>query len=99
MDGPGSNPLHAVIEDLRHGRPAVLEGYGPRNRPPSDVDDPNRSVDSRHLPVRPRRRSAGGYLPDLFLDVRRAEDAAAAGGEARRIGFVGATENLSEGGS
>jgi lysine 2-monooxygenase len=26
MGGPGSHPLHAVVQDLRPGRPAVLEG-------------------------------------------------------------------------
>ena len=29
VDGPGPHPLHAVLQDLRDGRPAVLEGQGP----------------------------------------------------------------------
>ena len=33
VDGARPHPLHAVVQDLRHGRPAVLEGPRPRHRP------------------------------------------------------------------
>ena len=73
------HPLHAVLQDLRHGRPAVLEGHGPGHRPRRHEHDAHRPDDPRHLPVRPRAGPAGRDLPLLHLDRRRAEVAAAAG--------------------
>ena len=35
LDGAGPHPLHAIGQDLRHGRPAVLEGQGSEDRPRS----------------------------------------------------------------
>ena len=68
VDGAGPHPLHAVLQDLRAGRPAVLEGQGPAHRPRRDEHDADRPADPRHLPVRQRRRPAGRDLPDLLLD-------------------------------
>jgi tryptophan 2-monooxygenase len=96
VDGPGPHPLHAVVEDLRDGRPPVLEGQGPGNRPRPDEHDPHRSPDPWHLPVRQRRRQAGGDLPVVLVDERRAEDAAAPGGKTREAGPGCAEEDLPE---
>ena len=54
VDGARPHPLHAVGQDLRHGRPAVLEGARPGDRPLPDEHDAHRPADPRHLPVRPR---------------------------------------------
>ena len=84
LDGARPHPLHAVGQDLRDGRPAVLEGQGPEDRPRRHEHDAERPPDPRHLSVRQRAGQAGGHLPLLFLDGRRAEAAAAAGREAGR---------------
>ena len=86
LDGAGPHPLHAVVQDLRHGRPAVLEGAGPAHRPLPDEHDAHRPADPRHLSVRPRPGPAGRDLPVLLLDERCPEDAAAAGRPAGRAG-------------
>ncbi|MNE39491.1 hypothetical protein D3C80_1334470 [compost metagenome] len=91
VDGFGPHPLHAVVEDLRHGRPAVLEGQGSGNRPRPDEHDPHRPLDPWHLSVRQRRRQAGGDLPVVLVDERRAENAAPTGGKTRETG-AGCTE-------
>ncbi len=58
VDGPGPDPVHAVLQDLRDGRPAVLDGQGPAYRPRRDEHDADRPADARHLPVRQRRRDS-----------------------------------------
>src|SRR3546814_12424033 len=75
VDGARPHPVHAVVQDLRDGRPAVLEGPGPGDRTRPHEHDADRPADPRHLPVRQRPRRAGGDLPDLLVDERRAEDA------------------------
>ena len=84
VDGARPHPLHAVGQDLRHGRPAVLEGARPGHRPLPDEHDALRPPDPRHLPVRRRPGQAGGDLPVLLLDGRRPEAPAAADRPARR---------------
>ena len=96
VDGPGPHPLHAVVEDLRDGRPPVLEGQGPGNRSRPDEHDPHRSPDPRHLPVRQRRRQAGRDLPVVLVDERRAENAPAPGGKTRQAGAGCVEEDLPE---
>ena len=51
LDGARSNPLYAVIQNLRHGRSAILARQGPENRPRCHVDDPHRPPHPRHLSV------------------------------------------------
>ena len=94
VDGARSHALHAVVEDLCHGRSSFLERQGPGDRARRDEHDADRPPHARHLSVRPRRRSTGRDLPVLRLDERRAEDAAAAGGKARQAGARRAAENL-----
>ena len=54
LDGDGPHELHAVVEDLRHGRPPVLEGHRSAHRRPGHEHDADRSADPRHLPLRGR---------------------------------------------
>ena len=58
VDGHRAHPLHAGVQDLRHGRPAILEGPGPGHRPRRHEHDAHRPDDPRHLPDRPGRRSS-----------------------------------------
>ena len=59
LDGARPHALHAVGQDLRHGRPAVLEGEGSAHRPRPDEHDAHRPADARHLSVRQWRRRPG----------------------------------------
>src|SRR5271157_2198099 len=45
MDGPGPHALHAVLQDLRDGRPTVLEGHRPAHWPRRDEHDADRPAD------------------------------------------------------
>ena len=95
VDGARPHALHAVGQDLRHGRPAVLEGQGSAHRARSDEHDAHRPPHARHLSVRQWRRQAGRHLPVLFLDERCPEDAAAAGRQAGAAGARRAEAHLS----
>lgn len=52
LDGAGSHPLYAILENLRDGGSPLLEGQGSENRARCHVHDPDRPDDARHLSFR-----------------------------------------------
>ena len=97
VDGAGPYPLHAVVKNLCHGRPPVLERQRPGHRPRPHEHDPHRPPDPWHLPVRQRRRQARGDLPVVLMDERCAENAPAPCGKTRQAGPRLAEKDLPEG--
>ena len=82
VDGDRTLPLHAVLQDLRHGRPAVLEGHRPGDRPRRHVHDADRPAEPCHLPAGQRPGPARRDPAVLHLERRRAEVAVARRGRA-----------------
>ncbi|KAJ8604426.1 hypothetical protein MRB53_041815 [Persea americana] len=88
------NTLHAILQDIHHDRPPLLERQRPPDRPRRNVNDPYRPPDPRDIPLRQRPRRARRNLPLVRLDVRCAKDAPSVRRAARATRPVGAGKSL-----
>ncbi len=82
VDGDRTLALHAVLQDLRHGGPAVLEGHRPGDGPRGPVHDADRPAEPGHVPAGQRPGQARRDPAVLHLERRRAEVALARRGRA-----------------
>ena len=77
LDGDRALALHAVVQDLRDGGPALLEGHRSRHRPRGPVHDADGPAEPGHVPAGQRPGPAGRDPAVLHLERRRAEMAGA----------------------